>query len=185
MNRDEKITREYFYKQCFPLFKSIFEKYYTGCESWKEFADEIYIHILTVRKESKSCPLEGFRGESTLTSWLKTVCIFYCIERFKVKKRLPIYTETEISPNESDSFEFNGGSMIIDEANINKKDADILLALMPNKRYSQLLRLRYLKELSHEETAKALGMTMKNYYNKHHLAKEQYDEIIRKEESYE
>ena len=52
---------------------------------------------------------------------------------------------------------------------------------MPNKRYSELIRLRYLEQNTNEETAKALGMTMENYYSKHKLAKEQYQIIQRKE----
>ena len=34
---------------------------------------------------------------------------------------------------------------------------------------------------TNEETAKELGMSMENYYNKHKLAKEQYERIYRKE----
>jgi len=57
----------------------------------------------------------------------------------------------------------------------------VLLDMMPNRRYSQLIRLRYVEEMSNEDTAKALGMTMDNYYNKHRRAKMQLYEIINKE----
>lgn len=52
---------------------------------------------------------------------------------------------------------------------------------MPNKRYSELIHLRYLELKTNEETAKELGMSLENYYNKHKLAKEQYERIFRKE----
>ncbi|MDM8146805.1 sigma factor-like helix-turn-helix DNA-binding protein [Bacteroides eggerthii] len=52
---------------------------------------------------------------------------------------------------------------------------------MPNIRYRNLIRMRYLEQKSNEETAEALGMSMDNYYNKHKLAKEQYIRIWRKE----
>ena len=55
---------------------------------------------------------------------------------------------------------------------------------MPNKRYAELIRLKYLELKTNEETAIALGMTMDNYYNKHKLAKEQYERIFRKEVRY-
>lgn len=74
------------------------------------------------------------------------------------------------------------GSLQIDFTNLNRQDALIILKQMPNKRYSELIRLRYLEFRTNEETAKALGMTMSNYYNKHKLAKEQYEQIYRKEE---
>ena len=73
------------------------------------------------------------------------------------------------------------GSIGIDFTNLNRQDALIILNQMPNKRYSELIRLRYLELKTNEETAKALGMTMDNYYNKHKLAKEQYERIYRKE----
>ena len=41
--------------------------------------------------------------------------------------------------------------------------------------------MRYLEQKTNEETAEALGMTMDNYYNKHKLAKEQYERVWRKE----
>ena len=42
IKRDELTTRKFFYKQCYPLFKSIFDNYYTDCENCKECIDEIY-----------------------------------------------------------------------------------------------------------------------------------------------
>lgn len=73
------------------------------------------------------------------------------------------------------------GSIEIDFSDLNYQDAMIILNQMPNKRYSNLIRLRYLEQKTNEETAEALGMTMDNYYNKHKLAKEQYVRIFRKE----
>lgn len=73
IQRDNTVTRKYFYQHCFPLFKSIFDNYYTDCTDYKEFIDEIYIVVLTPSKATGRCQMENFRGESTLTSWIKTV----------------------------------------------------------------------------------------------------------------
>lgn len=81
----------------------------------------------------------------------------------------------------SDRFDAIYGSIEIDFGNLNYEDALIILRQMPNRRYSDLIRLRYLEQKTNEETAEALGMTMDNYYNKHKLAKEQYVRIFRKE----
>ena len=70
-------------------------------------------------------------------------------------------------------------------SNINRQDAQIIIKQMPNKRYGELIRLRYLELMTNEETAKALGMSMENYYNKHKLAKAQYERIFRKEVDHE
>lgn len=185
IQRDEGITRRYFYQQCYPLFKSIYDNYYTDCACCKEFIDEIYIVVLAPSKQTGKCQLENFRGESTLTSWLKTVCLNYCYNRYELKQRMPIYEPIQIYDEKDDD---EGGrydkifpSVDIDFCNLNRADALIVLQLMPNKRYSNLIRFRYLEEKTNEETAEALGMTMDNYYNKHKLAKEQYVRVLRKE----
>ena len=185
--RNEAVTYKYFYKQCYPLFKSIYDNYYTDCENCKEFIDEIYCLVLTPSRKTGKCQMENFKGESTLASWLKTTCLFYCYSKFEAKGRMPIY-EPLVFHNNQEKEDDSGrdeekfGSIEIDFNNLNREDALAILKRMPNKRYSEIIRLRYLELLTNEETANELGMTMDNYYNKHKLAKAQYIRIYRKEE---
>lgn len=189
ISRDEMVTRKYFYQQCYPLFKSIYDNYYTDCTNCKEFIDEIYILVLAPSKVTGKCQMENFRGESTLTSWLKTACLFYCYKKFEIKGKMPKHehiphsniNDSDKDDDRKDSFY---GSIEIDFTNLNRQDALIVIKQMPNKRYSELIRLRYLELKTNEETAKELGMSMENYYNKHKLAKEQYERIFRKEEQH-
>lgn len=184
--RDEMVTRKYFYQQCYPLFKSIFDNYYTDCANVKEFIDEMYVIVLAPSKLTGKCQMENFRGESTLTSWLKTACLFYCYKQFEIKgkmprkERLPLLNADD-DDDVSDRADSIYGSLEIDFSNINRQDAQVIIKQMPNKRYGELIRLRYLELKTNEETAKELGMSMENYYNKHKLAKEQYKRIFRKE----
>lgn len=185
INKDEMVTRKYFYQQCYPLFKSIYDNYYTDCANCKEFIDEIYIVVLAPSKTSGKCQMENFRGESTLTSWIKTACLYYCYKKFESKEKMPKYEQLQNSTvkdnDDSDRTDAIYGSNEIDFSSLNRQDALTILKQMPNKRYSELIRLRYLELKTNEETATALGMTMDNYYNKHKLAKEQYECIFRKE----
>lgn len=188
--RDEVVTRRYYYEQCYPLFKSIYDNYYTDCKCCKEFMDEIYIVVIAPNKAGH-CQMENYRGESTLTSWLKTVCLYYCYHKFELKKRMPLYEplprsseKDEKNEDGSDMIDPQGDSIDIDFSGMNRADVETLLGLMPNKRYSRLIRLLYLEQKTHKETAEALGMTMKNYYNKRILAEKQYKQICRKEEWY-
>ena len=186
IKRDNLVTRKYFYQQCYPLFKSIYDNYYTDCANCKEFIDEIYIVVLAPSKTTGKCQMENFRGESTLTSWLKTACLYYCYKKYDAKGRMPIY-EPLIFLNNQEKEDDGGrdeekfGSIEIDFNNLNREDALVILKRMPNKRYREIIRLRYLELLTNEETANELGMTMDNYYNKHKLAKAQYIRIHRKE----
>ena len=190
IERDETVTRRYYYEQCYPLFKSVYDNYYTDCKCCKEFMDEIYILVIAPGKSGK-CQLENFRGESTLTRWLKTVCIYYCCHKYELKKRMPLYEPLHQNSGKDgekedggDIIDRLGGSIEIDFSGMNREDVETLLGMMPNKRYSRLIRLLYLEQKTHKETAEALGMTMKNYYNKRILAEAQYEQVRRKEEQY-
>ena len=67
-------------------------------------------------------------------------------------------------------------------SNLNRQDALTIIKQMPNKRYSELIRLRYLELKTNEETAKRIGyVNGATIINKHKLAKEQYERIYRKE----
>lgn len=188
IKRDELTTRKFFYKQCYPLFKSIFDNYYTDCENCKEFIDEIYLLVLSPSKTTSKCQMENFRGESTLTSWLKSSCLFYCYKKYQRKERIHIINNIQ---NDNDDF-FNdhdrlieiSNSSILNIDNINRKDVETILNLMSNKRYSDLIRLRYIEMKSNEETANILGLSMDNYYNVHKRAKSLYERVFRKEEAH-
>ena len=186
IKRDNLVTRRYFYQQCYPLFKSIYDNYYTDCINCKEFIDEIYVVVLAPSRHTGKCQMENFKGESTLASWLKTACLYYCYKKYESKTRMPIYEPLPIhSSHENDDDGDRGdekfGSIEIDFNHLNREDALVILGRMPNRRYSEIIRLRYLELFTNEETAEALGMTMENYYNKHKLAKAQYIRIHRKE----
>lgn len=149
----------------------------------------MYVVVLAPSKTTGKCQMENFRGESTLTSWLKTACLYYCYKQYEQKNKKPPFEQMPNSSSDNDypdagRNEVVFGSIEIDFSNLNRDDALVILKNMPNKRYSELIRLRYLEELSNEETAKKLGMNMDNYYNKHKLAKEQYVRICRKEDKY-
>lgn len=187
LRHDGKVTRVFFYQQCYPLFKTIYDNYYTDCACVKEFIDEIYVLALAPSKITGKCQLENFRGESTLISWLKTTCLYYCYNKYDLKERLPICEPFTVENDEKDDESTDRidaiyGSNDIDFDNLNRQDALAILSLMPNKRYRSIITMRYLEQKTNEETAEALGMTMDNYYNKHKLAKEQYERVWRKEE---
>ena len=190
IQRDNIVTRKYFYQQCYPLFKSIFDNYYTDCANCKEFIDEIYIVVLAPSKITGKCQMENFRGESTLASWIKSSCLYYCYAKYELRNRMPLY-ETLPHSTEKDEEDDVFGDRKKDESLTNpidfsgmiRSDIEALLNMMPNVRYRNIIRLLYLEQKTHKETADALGMTMDNYYNKRILAEKQYRQVCRKEEA--
>lgn len=189
IKRDNLVTRKFFYQQCYPLFKSIYDNYYTDCASVKEFIDEIYVVVLAPSKISGKCQLENFRGESSLASWIKTCCLYYCYNKFKLKP--PIFEPLTNNPDKnddednvfSDRNKDKSLSNPIDFSGMNRRDVETLLCMMPNTRYRNIIRLLYLEQKTHKEVAETLGMSMDNYYNKRILAEKQYIQVCRKEEA--
>lgn len=176
LNRDAKITRLYFYEKCYPLFKSCYDKYYTDCETCIEFINQIYLLVMTPRKSTGVSPLQTFGFRCTLTMWLKIIAENYCKQLFRIR----VESSNSVEPT-SDRLTKIDNSLEVDFNSIYASDVRKILDMMPNKRYSHLIELRYVEEKTNEETAMVLGITMDNYYNKHKLAKAQFCNILRKE----
>lgn len=184
--RNQKVTRKYLYIKCYPLFKAIYDNYYTDCQSCVEFINEIYLHLMMPNRDTGECKLQSFHFGSTLTTWLKTVSIYYCYMHFRRRQKVKMVEhKIEMNEGETDRFDLFAASMYDEQPTMSYDDMEAILALMPNKRYSMLMRLRYIECFSNEETAEALQMTMSNYYNKHLRAKMQFNEILKKEQTYE
>lgn len=183
--RDQKVTQQYLYIKCYPLFKSVFDNYFTDCQTCLEFINEIYIHLLIPNKETAVCKLQTFQFGSTFMTWLKTVAVYYCYEHYRRKKKISfIEGKIETDSYQSDRFDLFAASMYEEEPIMSRDDLETILKLMPNKRYSMIIRMHYLEGLSNEETATALQMSIDNFYNKHMRAKKQFNEILNKEGQY-
>ena len=185
LRRDPQVTQQYLYIKCYPLFKSIFDNHYTDSQSCIEFINEIYVHLLSPDGEMGLCKLQSFKFNSTFTTWIKMVAIYYCYGRYRRKQKVTL-VEQKIEDEEyhSDRFDQFAASMYEETSPMSSDDVNVLLDMMPNRRYSMIIRLRYLDGMTNEETAAALQMSMDNYYNKHRRAKIQFMEILKKEGYY-
>ena len=173
---EELPTAEYFYGKTYPMFKSLFIHYATDGSTVLDFIHDIYLDLLQPRTLSKKCKLETFNFNCALHNWIRVVALKYCYAKYK--KMLPVENFSETDRNL-----IHEPSILSNMNEMNRKDVEAILNMMPNKRYSNLIRYRYLDGYDNEETAKLLEMTMDNYYNKHRLAKVQYIQVYLKEMS--
>lgn len=131
------------------------------------------------------CPLQNYRGESSLKTWLRNASLSYCYARFRKKINTVAFPN-----NNGDNGDIvqniieNAGSEMMDMTELNRQDEEtiqkLIIQRIPNKRYQQLLWLYIIEKKCHKEIAQTMGMTMPNYYNRRKLANDQY-EAIRKE----
>lgn len=176
LNKDARITRLYLYEKCYPLFKSCFDKFYTDCDNIIELVNETYLYIMMPSEETGKIPLANFGFRCSLAMWLKIIVVNRCTQLYKRKIDI---VEMEKLP---DGDRINVETLSLTSRELScRADVNTLLKLMPNQRYRELIRYRYVDGRSNEETAELLGMTMDNYYNKHRLAKLQWHNVLRKE----
>ena len=107
--------------------------------------------------------------------------MFYCYKKYKRKQKLQFDRITDNFDDVGVRMDVLPGSIDLDISSLSRNDVDVILKLMPNRRYSNLIRLRYFEGHTNEETAEMMGMNMNTFYNKHKLAKEQYLKILAKE----
>ncbi len=176
LSRDTFLTKEYLYRMCYPLFKSIYDKYYTDCENPIELINEIYVYILMPHRETHRSKLQNFGFRCTLTMWLKIVTENYCHQLFA--KRITSNENNDVADDRND---IGDDSFIANTRKLDMDDVQKTLSMMPNQRYRKLIEYRYVDEKTNEETALLLEMSMANYYNCHKRAKAQYCEVLRKE----
>ena len=176
LNRNTLITKEYLYRKCYPLFKSIYDKYYTDCENPIELINEIYVYILMPHRETRKSKLQNFEFRCSLTMWLKIVTENYCHQLFT--KRITVDENNDVANDRND---IRDGSFLSNTRRLDMEDVQKTLSMMPNQHYRKLIEYRYVDEKTNEETALLLEMSMANYYNCHKRAKAQYCEVLRKE----
>lgn len=176
LNFEQLPTAEFLYGKTFPLFKSLYDRYYTECAEVIDFIHEVYVDFIEPRPISNRCKLETFNYKCSLKNWVGVVAIRYCYHKYR--RHIPLEDSKA-----GDSLSVSEPSILTDMGTLNREDVVAIINMMPNERYRKLICYRYLDELSNEETAEKMGMTMENYYNKHRAAKVQYLQAFLKEMS--
>lgn len=152
--RDDRVTRQFFFQSCRPLFLSIIRNVFSYEVDYEEFVNEFYVYLM----DNDSYRLRQFEGRSSLYQWMKVVAIRYFIAK---RDRLI----------ENDSQE-----ALIEKAaattpiDVEKKiDANVdishLLKSLPNRRYEYVIRRLVLQDAEPKDVANELKITVDNLYN--------------------
>ena len=150
--RDNRVTEEFFFVKCRPLFCSIIQKVFDYEVEYDEFVNELYIYLMA----NEASKLRNFEHRSTLYQWLKVLAI-----RFFINKRCGMIDDT------SQETPYDGGSQTADAEKDMTAEGDMerLFDNMPNKRYVHVIRCLLLEDWEPEQLAREMNITTANLYN--------------------
>ena len=152
--RDPKVTAQFFFKDCRPLFISVIRRVFDKqIVDYDEIISELYILLM----EDDAKKLRSFKYESTLFQWLKTIAIRHCL---LLKKR-----GRGIEDESKEPLDNSGRNLSTTESSQAEMDLKALLQRMKNQRYALVIYLLIIEDLTPEEVAKQLSVNVYNLYN--------------------
>lgn len=152
--RDERVTQQFFFGNCRPLFLSIIRYVFSYEVDYDEFVNEFYLHLM----ENDAYRLRQFQGRSTIYQWMKVIAIRYFIAK-------------RDSMIDNDSKDTLLDSVVQNETIDGEKkltakmDIERLFSLMPNRRYVYVIRRLVLQEAEPKVVAQELRTNVDNLYN--------------------
>ena len=154
IERDSRVTAQFFFKDCRPLLLSIINRVFDKQKvDYDEIISELYIYLMA----NDAHRLRQFRFESTLYQWIKTTAIRFCL---KLKNDGVVIDDESQEPLDNK----NRDTECI-ELSQAKMDVDNLLGQMRNQRYAKVIRMLMIDGMTPEEVAKELSVTVDNLYN--------------------
>ena len=152
--RDERVTQQFFFGSCRPLFLSIIRYVFSYEVDYDEFVNEFYLHLM----ENNAYRLRQFQGRSTIYQWMKVIAIRYFITK-----------RDSMIDNESQDALLDCAvqNETVDEEKKMMAEMDIehLFSLMPNRRYVYVIRRLVLQEAEPKVVAHELRTNVDNLYN--------------------
>ena len=154
VDKDEAVTRDFFFNRCRPLFISIIGKVFSYRVEFDEFVNEFYLYLM----EDNAYKLKQFQYRSSIYQWLKVVAI-----RYFVKKRdsmIENSSQETLLNNIADTESTNEETAVA-----NRIDESRLLNAMSNKRFAYVLKRLVIEQDEPQKVADELNVTVDNLYN--------------------
>jgi RNA polymerase sigma factor (sigma-70 family) len=152
IERDGRVTKDFFFVKCRPLFYSIMNIVFDYEVEYDELVNELYMYLM----EDDAIKLRNFKYRSSVYQWLKILAI-----RFFIKER------ARMIDNDSEEPPYDKQSQIAAQETDAAAEYDMerLLEAMPTKRYVFVIRRLILEDCEPEELAREMNITTANLYN--------------------
>lgn len=168
-------TSEFFYGKACPAFICLFNRFYTDSIDVLDFIHEVYADIMHVQKRVKHRKIDTFCYTSSFKNWVAFVALRYCQQKYQHR------VNTQCVDFQQDDASSAEVPILCESSLLDRQDIDRLIAMMPNKRYQNIIRLLYVEGLSLEKTADILAMSIANLRTKRRLAQVQYLAVYNKD----
>ncbi len=173
--RDERVTQQFFFGNCRPLFLSIIRYVFSYEVDYDEFVNEFYLYLM----ENDAYRLRQFQGRSTIYQWMKVVAIRYFIARRD--RMIEMKAKDALLDSVIRKESIDGEPKLTA-----KMDIEHLFSLVPNRRYVYALKRLVLQEAEPKVVAEELRTNVDNLYNMKRRAIAALTDIALKEvEQYE
>lgn len=180
LERDSIVTKWFFYKKCYPLFKAAFNKFTSSfnkhhvlIEDEIDLIHDIYAHIMLPDKNG-ICGLNTFGFSCSLMNWIRIVTKNYCLQCIKPNVEI---IPLEKNNSDGDNYIPDEPSINIDEYDLTFSDVEKVINMVHLPRNRRILYMHYIEKLSSEEAATELGITKAAYDNALSRAKKEFDEL--------
>lgn len=152
IEKDNRVTDEFFFGTCRPLFCKIIGQLFSYDVDYDEFVNELYVYLM----DDDARKLREFEYRSSVYTWLKVLAI-----RYFIKKRDHLIDDSSQKPLSEESVQ----SEEKEEGLTAESDLERLLSLMPNYRYAYVIRKLMLEDCEPNQLADEVGVTTANLYN--------------------
>lgn len=162
-NRDGKVTQDFFFRKCRPLFNAIIRDIFNNDADYCELINAFYEYLM----EDDARRLGSFQGADnceTIYSWMKTASRRYFLTKSNREAVIGKYTDKQVA---DDTFLDKSNTTTYKEVNM---DIPVLLDQLRMKRDREVIIKYEIEEKSYEEISREMGIPKKDLYRIHDRA---------------
>lgn len=152
--RDERITRDFFFRRCQPLIFALISKYYPGGADYDELVSDLYLHLM----KDNARRLRQYEGRSSIYQWLKMVARNYFLDQINRDRVIENESEDRLLIKAKDESTDNSATEAV-------MDVAAILDLIENENYRLVLKKHVIEGMSFDELEKVTGIRKANLYN--------------------
>lgn len=167
VERDETVTRQFFYQNCRPLLYKIIGEIFSTHVDYDELVSELYLHLM----EDNARRLRSFNGDSSIYQWIKKVAYNFFLDLKLHRRVIENESSDRLYEKREDLTDFSEQEAQMDVAT--------LLDQIENERYRMVLQKVVLDGMDYDELAKITGLKKSNLYNIKKRAMSELEKIAR------